>query len=101
MKLLMYIPSYNRAPNLKLQIATLREFTDRQRPDSEDQLLVIVNDNCSPKADEYAEVRALCKDAGYTYVRNAFNVGANPNIVNGFLYLNQADYVWICSDDEL
>jgi hypothetical protein len=29
------------------------------------------------------------------------NLGGNPNILKGFDYLSDADYLWICSDDEL
>ena len=56
-------------------------------------LEVVVQDNCSPRESEYEEIRRYCHEAGFKYVRNACNIGGNPNIVAGFLLSDRADYL--------
>lgn len=94
MKLVVYIPTYNRASGLTQQLRTLQSYS------GDDELVVIVQDNCSTQA-EYHDVQAFCKEVNFIYIRNVCNIGGNPNIVAGFLHSNRADYLWILSDDDL
>lgn len=93
MKLLVYIPSFNRAENLMKQLGVLKAY---QGPD---ELEVVVQDNGS--FESYEEVRRFCKESDFGYVRNPCNIGPNPNILAGFMYCSRTDYLWILSDDDL
>lgn len=94
MKLLIYIPTYNRATTLMKQLLTLRSFS------GDDEVAVVVRDNCSTQA-EYIDIKKLCYNHNFSYIRNICNIGANPNILAGFLFCGHADYLWILSDDDL
>ncbi len=59
MKLLVYIPSYNRAASLLRQLRMLKAY------DGHGQLEVIVQDNCSNQTG-YDEVRQFCAESNFT-----------------------------------
>ncbi len=94
MKLLVYIPSYNRAASLLRQIRMLKAYA------GPGELEVLVQDNCSNQT-SYDEVRRFCAESNFAYIRNPCNIGPNPNILAGFLYCDRADYIWLLSDDDL
>lgn len=94
MKLLVYIPSFNRDASLMKQLEILKAY---QGPD---ELEVVVQDNCST-VEGYKAVNQFCKESDFVYVRNPCNIGPNPNILAGFMYCSRTDYLWILSDDDL
>lgn len=94
MKLLVYIPSFNRAASLVKQLEILKAYK------GPGEIAVVVRDNCS-EPETYKEVSRLCKESKFGYVRNPCNIGPNPNILAGFMYCSRTDYLWILSDDDL
>ncbi len=94
MKLVIYIPTYERASLVLRQIETLSLYR------GPDEIVVVVRDNHSAQP-EYAQVREACRTAGFTYVRNVCNIGGNPNILDGFMYCGQGDHLWVLSDDDI
>lgn len=94
-KLLIYIPSYNRAKSLELQLDSIADSANRISFD------VIINDNCSPDSDGYSKIREYCEKENFIYHRNSVNIGADANIFNGFLVGMDYEYLWILSDDDL
>jgi hypothetical protein len=66
-----------------------------------EQIYIIVSDNHSTQ-EEYLNVERFCNSlSNFRYHKNCSNLSANPNILNGFLYCNLAEYLWILSDDDL
>jgi glycosyltransferase involved in cell wall biosynthesis len=96
MKLLVYIPTYNRAKSLLKQLETLKLYNS-----GKDILEVIVSDNCSTQGEYKDSIENFCKDSKFNYNRRICNLGPNPNILDGFLHCETADYLWILSDDDL
>lgn len=94
MKLVIYIPTYNRSSLLLRQLETLKVYHGA------DEITVIVRDNHSMQP-EYEGVREYCQKAGFEYSRNICNIGGNPNIMDGFMLCGRGDYLWILSDDDL
>lgn len=92
-KLLVYIPSYNRAERLINQLKAILQS------DSAD-FDVIVSDNCSTDLNGYLKVQEYCAGCNVKYVRNAVNVGADVNIVNAYLLSLNYEYLWVLSDDD-
>ena len=45
--------------------------------------------------------KSYCEEKKIRYLRKICNVGANPNILEGFLYCDEADYLWILGDDDI
>ena len=94
MKLLsIYIPSYNR---YDLLIQQLDEIYSSYIIDD---LNIIVSDNSSNDL-RYIDLDKRYNFENFIYQRNFFNIGADANIVNGFLNLD-SKYIWILSDDDL
>lgn len=93
MKLLIYIPSYNRSSALNKQLDVIIGCKQKE------SITVIVKDNCSSDPD-YSIIEEKCGKSGFVYYRNICNVGGNPNILEGFTHSNKADYTWILSDDD-
>lgn len=91
-KLLIYIPSYNRANSLLLQLEKLFHIPNNTFD-------VYVNDNNS--IEDYSNVKKVCEDNAFYYNRNKINVGGDANIFNGFLLSFDYEYLWILSDDDL
>lgn len=81
-KLLIYIPSYNRAKSLELQLGSIANAESRISFD------VIINDNCSPDLEGYSKIREYCEKENFIYRRNSVNIGADANIFNGFFGWN-------------
>lgn len=95
MKLLIYIPTWNRYKSLMEQLEILKAATRK------DDFMVIVNDNDSTQK-EYLAVKDFCNEqSNFEYRKNCTNLAANPNILNGFLFCNKAEYLRILSDDDL
>ena len=95
MKLLIYIPTWNRYESLMEQLEILKSVTKK------DEFIVVVSDNASTQK-EYLKVMDFCNDqSNFEYRKNCSNLGANPNIANGFLFCDKAEYLWILSDDDL
>lgn len=95
MKLLIYIPTWNRYESLMKQLEILGSSNLKE------QFIVMVSDNCSTQ-EEYLEVKNFCNSqSNFRYHRNSSNLSANPNILNGFLFCHMAEYLWILSDDDL
>lgn len=94
-KLLVYIPTYNRYETLMHQLKMLKPFAETG------EIQVIVNDNASSQP-EYQMVKRFCSEQkNFEYRKNGSNLGANPNILNGFLFCERAQYLLILSDDDL
>lgn len=95
--LLIYIPTYNRAIQLMSQIENLSTIT------GSGNVTVYVSDNNSTGI-EYTsgQIKKTCEGKGIVYSVNPCNLGANPNILNGFIKANKAEfkYLWILSDDD-
>ena len=94
MKLLVYIPSFNRGANVLHQLGELKAYK------GPDELEVVVQDNCS-NSEGYEVVSRFCAESNFRYIRNPSNIGPNPNILAGFMYCSRTDYLWILSDDDL
>ncbi|MGN6652859.1 glycosyltransferase family 2 protein [Trinickia sp.] len=96
-KLTIAIPTFNRAPYLRMNLQRLLEEVRTLPPG---KVEVIVSDNHS--ADDTPEVVAQMVKAGLTirYLRNAQDLGSDANIAQCF---NEArgDYVQIMGDDDL
>lgn len=93
--LLIYIPTYNRAECLTAQINAL--YSEPLPPN----ITVIVSDNNSTEqAYTTGEIEKICNGKGIQYIKNTCNIGANPNILNGFIKGEGYDYLWILSDDD-
>lgn len=94
MKLLIYIPTHNRAETLLEQLSVISASKNVG-----DFTVVVRNNNSDdPK---YEEVENLCIQNGFIYRKNVSNIGGNANIVNGFMYCDLAEYLWILSDDDI
>ncbi|CAB5497315.1 glycosyltransferase [Bathymodiolus azoricus thioautotrophic gill symbiont] len=93
-KLIIYIPSYNRAYRLMSQLKVInKEMTS--------DIKVVVSDNNSTDIEGYKNIEKYCTDNNLTYNRNATNLLADTNIVSGFLHANKGNYLWILSDDDI
>ena len=94
-KLLIYIPSYNRADSLLMQLNSICSNTKRSYFD------VVVSDNCSTDGGGYKKVEDLCKRENFIYKKLMANIGGDFNITNGFFYSEKFEYLWILSDDDI
>jgi glycosyltransferase involved in cell wall biosynthesis len=93
MLLTIYIPTYNRCSSLLKQINNINNYNG-------DNFKVVINDNNS--TDNYQEIIDFCKDKdNFFYQNNLTNIGAEANIVNGFLHSFNSEYIWILSDDDI
>jgi len=95
-KLYIYIPTYNREVELKLQIEALLRAS--KYIDSS-QVIIHINDNDSTYITD--NVKALCKENNIKYTKNTANLGGNANILLGFLQPLSAEYLWILSDNDI
>ena len=94
MKLLtIYIPSYNRYDLL------IQQLDEIYSSSIIDDLNIIVSDNNSNDL-RYIDIVTRYNHVNFKCNRNLFNVGADANIVNGFLNLD-SKFIWILSDDDL
>jgi len=91
------IPTWNRAPFLRLTLAQLRQEMARV-PNGKVELLI--SDNCSQ--DETASVVEHFTQSGLSvhYTKNQENIGSDANIAQCF-NLAQGKYVLILGDDDL
>lgn len=96
MKLLIYIPTYNRPVALRNLLNSLI----KQSFEFSDKLRIFINDNNSDNQvndsiiDEY-------KNCNLLYFRkNTCNVGGNANMMLGFIFARQDEYLWILGDDD-
>jgi len=93
MTLGIYIPTYNRPSELRLQLRSLL-------PQMTDQVSLHVRDNASTSYDwetfrqEFSHPRA-------EFHQNACNIGGNANIALAFPLMGQHTYLWILSDNDL
>lgn len=93
-KLLIYIPTYNRAASLLKQLKAIDNNINKSL------ITIIVNDNASTDV-EYKNIQQYCLENQYIYNKNSFNIGADANIFNGFMQHHKAEYIWILSDDDI
>ncbi|WP_129101921.1 glycosyltransferase family 2 protein [Arcobacter sp. F2176] len=93
-KLTIYIPTYNRAESVLKQLNLIKTINN-------DNITVIVSDNCSTDRIGYEKVKAFCLNNNILYIKNFVNVGADANIFNGFIVSQNSKYIWILSDDDL
>jgi glycosyltransferase involved in cell wall biosynthesis len=93
-KLIIYIPSYNRADRLMSQLKVInKEMTS--------DIKVVISDNNSTDIEGYKNIEKYCTDNNLTYNRNATNLFSDTNIVSGFLHADKCNYLWILSDDDM
>jgi hypothetical protein len=62
------------------------------------RLLVSIND---PKNQEYAAIINRYKSDKVEFRCNPGNIGANPNILLGFIFAKESEFLWILSDDDM
>lgn len=96
-KLFIYIPTYNRPNALENQLASLMPqvlgHADQVR------LLICDNDSSGP---QYGELVNKYRDAGnIVFRKNAGNIGANANIALGFIFVEEGEFLWILSDNDI
>jgi len=91
--LLIYIPTYNRYERLCEQLDLIIPHLNTYPVD------IIISNNASTD-DRYKDLKEKYLNEKITFIDNPTNLGANPNIFNGFLYALIYDYVWILSDDD-
>jgi len=83
------VPTYNRLPYLK-------ELLEKLLPQLNDQVEVLVSDNCSDDGTwEY-----LLGIDNITKFRQVSNIGADPNI-QSVIQRAETEYVWLLCDDDL
>jgi Glycosyl transferase family 2 len=91
--LLIYIPTYNRFDRLCEQIDQLYPFLNKY------PINILVSNNSSSD-ERYIGLKDRYPDEKISIITNPVNIGANPNITNGFLYSADYDFLWILSDDD-
>lgn len=93
MLLTIYIPTYNRCESILTQLININNCNSKE-------FRVIINDNHSTQS--YQEISDFCKDKdNFIYQQNFVNIGADANILNGFLHCFDSKYLWILSDDDI
>lgn len=92
MKLLIYIPTFERE-------AALKEQLGRLIPQLSADVTLMVNDNNSSSYDVFE----LEKASGGTFQarKNKGNIHGNANILLGFIFANDFDYLWVLSDNDI
>ncbi len=91
--LLIYIPSYNRYDRLCEQLELITPHLDNY------PISVIINNNASIDS-RYKDLKIKYPHPNITINHNIANLGANPNILNGYVISLPYDYVWVLSDDD-
>jgi glycosyltransferase involved in cell wall biosynthesis len=95
-KLLIYVPTYNRASAIERQLSSL---LPQIRGLSSVQL--IVSDNASPEP-SWAVIKTMMSTFDNAYAqRTPSNIGGNANALLGFTFPLATEYVWILSDDTI
>jgi hypothetical protein len=92
--LLIYIPTYNRFDRLCEQIDQIYPFLNKY------PINILVSNNSSSD-ERYMSLKNRYPDEKVSIITNPVNIGANPNITNGFLYSADYDFLWILSDDDI
>ena len=92
--LLIYIPTYNRFDRLCEQIDQIYPFLNKY------PINILISNNKSPD-ERYLCLKNRYPDEKVSIITNPVNIGANPNITNGFLYSADYDFLWILSDDDI
>jgi len=92
--LLIYIPSYNRFDRLCEQIDQIYPFLNKY------PINILVSNNSSPDK-RYLSLKDRYPHEKVSIITNPVNIGANPNIMNGFLYSADYEFLWILSDDDI
>jgi glycosyltransferase involved in cell wall biosynthesis len=79
-KLIIYIPSYNRADRLMSQLKVInKEMTS--------DIKVVISDNNSTDIEGYKNIEKYCTDNNLTYNRNATNLFSDTNILEKFFLI--------------
>jgi glycosyltransferase involved in cell wall biosynthesis len=94
-KLLVYIPTYNRISLLDKQLANLASQLDKNSFD----ISILVSNNASTDGD-YKLLETKYEKYPITFSTNKNNIGGNANILLGFLYGGNYEYLWVLSDDD-
>jgi len=93
--LVIYIPTWNRPHELKVQLTALGD----QVHEFQDRVSVIVSDNNSTDLASKGVQAWIEKLEWATLRRRPSNIGANANILSGFLEGSEESYIWILADD--
>lgn len=95
-KLTIYIPTYNRAELLKMQLESLAEALLRV---DATRCEVIVSDNCSTDHTE-SVVKSFGSRIDLKYSRNETNLGPVKNFLK-MPFLASGEFLWLLGDDDL
>lgn len=93
-KLLIFIPTYNRAPTIKRQLMALLPQISQSK-----SVHLIVSNNCSEDDSEAMIAKMVQGYENAELQTTPANVGANANALNGFSCSFPSDYLWVLSDD--
>ena len=96
-RLFIYIPTFNRANLLDLQLTRLSSNFDNLEYDC---VHIHVNVNGSFD-EEYFNVEKKFSSPIITFRYNTFNIGGNANILLAYTFPSPEDFLWILSDDDL
>jgi glycosyltransferase involved in cell wall biosynthesis len=93
-KLIVYVPTYNRYVKLK----NCLDIIAREMTGVENQVRVIVSNNCSTD-----QTRTYLDSLSYPWLQiqhNASNIGAAANISKCYRLEARADFIWTIGDDD-
>ena len=93
--LTIVIPTYNRSTHISKLLRNLEE----QITGHENQIKVLILDNCSNDCTE-SEVKKFLKLNNYSYIRNKSNIGPDGNFLKGYKNVT-SNYFWFIGDDDL
>lgn len=94
LRLLIYIPTYNRPELLRKQLGLLE-------PQLRNNIRVrlIVADNASDSPESLTVLREFENQQWLSFIRRPANIQGNANILQGFLHVAKNEYLWILADD--
>jgi glycosyltransferase involved in cell wall biosynthesis len=96
-KILIYIPTYNRPDALNKQLVALVPQIQKYQH----QVRIIVRDNCSDN-NIISILKQKYSDYGnIIFERNFGNIGGNANIALGYVYAAKDEFLWILGDNDL
>lgn len=93
--LLIYLPTYNRLPQLKVCLGRLLE----EVRGFENNVVIHVSDNCS--TDGTAEYLQSLSHPVLQFSRNQTNIGLPRNILKSHDFASLAEYTWVIGDDDV
>lgn len=90
------IPTYNRSSRLELLLNSIAA----QFQDIQNQVQVIVVNNCSTDDTEQCCQKFVGRISGLKYIKNDENIGAVRNVIKCF-ELTETQYCWVIGDDDI